>query len=195
MGDSFSGNTTSLIDHAQAPPTGRKAPKLGRSEIVVVSSGRIGGGARGPLWTPLGRFSYALVAPVAFERPSAASFGREHARGLCPQYPPYNRNVAIYKIEPIRFSKGASLQQLVSNPGFPHAASSSREGCSKGSSREPQGHPKEFLVPLLAAIFFRRMLFHQYHFPSLTPPITYSPQSMQKQNQLLLETKNGLNHR
>ena len=112
------------------------------------------GGARGPLWTPLGRFSYALVAPVAFERPSAASFGREHARGLCPQYPPYNRNVAIYKIEPIRFSKGASLQQLVSNPGFPHAASSSREGCSKGSSKEPQGHPKEFLVPLLAAILF-----------------------------------------
>ena len=68
----------------QGSPTAPRAPKLGKSERAVVSSGPLAG-ARGPLWASIGRLPSALVAPVASEGSSGARFGRQRPRGWCPQ--------------------------------------------------------------------------------------------------------------
>ena len=87
---------------SKGPPTGPRAPKLGGPERAVVSSGPLGG-ALGPLWAPIRRLPSALVAPVASEKSSGATFGRERPREWCPQRPSDSPNVSIYTIKPMIF--------------------------------------------------------------------------------------------
>ena len=93
-------------------------------------------GARGPLWAPIRRLPSAWVAPVASERSSGATFGRERPREWCPQRPSDSPNVSIYTIKPMIFE--GRLFAEVGVQGSPWAPGRRFQD----PQRSPQGRPK-----------------------------------------------------
>ena len=150
---------------SKRPPTGPRAPKLGGSEHGVVSSGSLGG-ARGPLWAPIGRLPSALVAPLASERSSGATFGRERPREWCPQRPSDSPNVAIYTIKPMIF-EGRLFAEIgvQGSPWAPARRPKDPQGSPKGPPKGTQGPSREPPGAPLAAPFLDPMLFWGLFFP------------------------------
>ena len=114
-------------------------------------------GARRPLWAPLSRFSSALVAPVAFEPSSRASFGRERTRGLCSQCLPAQTQMWQF----IKKNQYDFRRAPICNKWYPSVPLGSRKppqgpprDPQEAPQKDPQGYPKEFLGPPLAATFF-----------------------------------------
>ena len=88
--------------------------------------------ARGPLWSPIRRLPSAWVAPVASERSSAATFGRERSREWLPKRPSDSPNVAIYTLKPSIFEGRLFAEVGVQGSPWP----------PEGASRTPKGPPK-----------------------------------------------------
>ena len=128
---------------SKGPPTGPRAPKLGRPEIAVVSSGPLGG-ALGPLRAPIRRLPSALVAPLASGKPSGARFGRERPREWCPQRPSDSPNVSIYTVKPMIF-EGRLFAEIgvQGSPWAPGRRFKDPQGSPKGPPKGTQGPPRE----------------------------------------------------
>ena len=138
---------------SKGPPTGPRAPKLGGPERGVVSSGPLGG-ALGPLWAPIRRLPSALVAPVASEKSSGATFGRERPREWCPQRPSDSPNEAIYIIKPMIF-EGRMFAEIgvQGSPWDPGRRFKDPQRSPKGPPKGAQGPPREPPGAPLAAPF------------------------------------------
>ena len=138
---------------SKGPPTGPRAPKPGLPERGVVSSGALGV-VRGPLRATIRRLPSALAAPVASERPSGATFGRERPREWCPQRPSDSPNVSIYTVKPMIFEGRLFAEIGVQGPPWaPARRPKDPQGSPKRHPKGTQGPPKEPPGAPLAATF------------------------------------------
>ena len=92
-------------------------------------------GARGPLWAPVRRLPSAWVAPVASERSSAATFGRERSREWLPKRPSASPRGAIHTVKQRLFA--GRLLAEVGVQGSPWAPGRRFQD----PKRSPQGRP------------------------------------------------------
>ena len=132
-------------------------------------------GAHGLLWAPIRRLASAWVAPVASERSSGATFGRERPREWCPQRPSDSPNVSIFTIKPMIFEGRLFAEIGVQGPPWAPGRrfkdpQGSPRGPPQGDPRSPQGAswgPFSRAVPSVNAIL--RPLFPLFDFAKIQP--------------------------